>query len=153
MHDVVAGEPGLPCILNFMDTQSAPAWRWFAAWVLVGGLYALSLVSMLTIGLLVLPIPLLATFLLGRHQEARPGMLGLVAGVCIPLFYVALLNRNGPGMICSAIEGGTGCTEEMSPWPWSAAGLAFLVGGTSAFWLHRSRLAASARRINEVPEE
>jgi hypothetical protein len=138
-----------------METHSALAWRWFAAWVLVGGLYALSLVSMLTIGFLVLPIPLLATFLLRRHQEARPGMLGLVAGISIPLFYVALLNRNGPGMICSAIEGGTACTEEMSPWPWSAAGLAFLAVGTGAFWFHRSRRAAAGRRSTsyELREE
>ncbi|MEP7194551.1 MAG: hypothetical protein ABI903_17020 [Actinomycetota bacterium] len=135
-----------------MDAHSAPAWRWFAAWAVVGGLYALSLVSMLTIGLFVLPIPLLATFLLVRHQAARHGMLGWVAGVSVPLFYVALLNRQGPGMICSAIEGGTACTQEMSPWPWSAAGLAFLAAGTSAFWLHRSRSAAAGPQVNEVRE-
>jgi hypothetical protein len=81
-------------------------------------------------------------------------MVGLVAGVSVPLFYVALLNRNGPGMICSAIEGGgTACTEEMSPWPWSAARLAFLAVGASAFWLHRSRLAAPGRKVNKVREE
>jgi hypothetical protein len=136
-----------------MDVHSAPAWRWFAAWVLVGGLYALSLLSMLTLGLFVLPIPLLATFLLGRHQQARPGMLGLVAGVSIPLFYVALLNRNGPGTICSAIEGGTACTEEMSPWPWLAASLALLAVGTGAFWRYRSRLASAGPQVNEVREE
>jgi hypothetical protein len=74
-----------------------------AAWVLVGGLSTLSLVSVLTIGLFVLLITVLATVLLSRHQEARRGMLGLV--------------RDGPGMICSAIEGGTACADEVSPWP------------------------------------
>jgi hypothetical protein len=117
-----------------MDVQPVPAWRWFAAWMLVGGFYALSLLSMLTIGLFILPIPVLATVLLCRRPERRRGIFGLVAGIALPLFYVSILNRNGPGMICSAIAGGTACTEEMSPWPWLAAGLTFLALGTFAFW-------------------
>ena len=121
------------------EVQPAPPWRWFAAWMLVGGLYAFSLLGMMTIGLFVLPIPVLATVLLGRKREARSGILGLVAGIALPLFYVSLLNHDGPGMICSAIDGGTACTEEMSPWPWLAAGLGFLVLGTAVFWRRRAR--------------
>jgi len=94
---------------------------------------------LLTIGLFVLPIAVVTTVLLVRRRQAGRGALGLVAGLALPLFYVALLNRDGPGMICSAIEGGTACTQEMSPWPWFAAGLVFLAVGTSAFWLGRPR--------------
>ena len=83
--------------------------------MLVGGLYALSLLGMMTIGIFVLPIPVVATVLLVRRQKAGRGTLGLVAGIALPLFCVSLLNRDGPGMICSAFEGGTACTEEMSP--------------------------------------
>ena len=108
--------------------------------MLVGGLFALSLLGMLTIGLFVLPIPVIGTVLLARHLEARRGWLGLVAGIAFPIFYVALLNRNGPGTICSPIEGGTACTEEMSPWPWFAAGLAFLATGSAAFWLRQPQV-------------
>ena len=100
----------------------------------MGGFYALSLLSMLTIGLFILPIPVLATVLLCRRPERRRGIFGLVAGIALPLFYVSILNRNGPGMICSAIAGGTACTEETSPWPWLTAGLTFLALGTFAFW-------------------
>jgi hypothetical protein len=120
-----------------MNARPVLRWRWFAAWLLVGGLYALSLLSVLTIGLFILPLPVLATVLLCRHPERRGGLPGLVAGIALPLFYVAALNRGGPGMICSSIDGGSGtmCTEETSPWPWLAAGVLLLTLGTVAFWL------------------
>jgi len=111
--------------------------------MLVGGLYMFSVVSLLTIGIFVLPIPVIATVLLVRRREALRGALGLVAGLALPLFYISLLNRSGPGMICSAIEGGTACTEQTSPWPWFAAGLAFLAVGTSAFWRLRAGWGAA----------
>ena len=132
------------------DVQRAVAWRWFAAWMLVGGLYALSVLGMLTIGLFVLPIPIVATVLLNRHHEAGLGTLGLVAGISLPIFYVALLNHDGPGMICSAFEGGTACTEEMSPWPWLAAGLAFMALGISAFWFMRPRPAPPVPQVDDA---
>lgn len=118
--------------------------------MLVGGLYALSLLGMLTIGIFVLPIPVVATVLLVRRQKAGLGALGLVAGIALPIFYVALLNHDGPGMICSAIEGGTACTEEMSPWPWLAAGLAFMALGISAFWFIRPRPAPPVPQVNDT---
>jgi len=120
-----------------MSAPPVRRWRWFAAWLLVGGLYAFSLLSMLTIGLFILPLPVLATVLLSRRSETRSGLPGLVAGIALPLFYVAALNRSGPGMICSSIDGGSGtmCTEQTSPWPWLAAGVLFLTLGAVAFWL------------------
>ena len=122
-----------------MKAEARPVreWGWFVAWMLVGGLYALSLVGMMTIGIFVLPLPVAATVLLTRGSQSRGGAPGLVAGIALPLFYISLLNRDGPGMICSAINGGTACTQEMSPWPWFAAGLTVLAIGTSAFVLSR----------------
>ena len=128
------------------DVQPAMAWQWFGAWMLVGGLYAFSLLGMMTIGIFLLPIPVVATVLLVRGHKAGRHALGLVGGIALPLFYVALLNRDGPGMICSPIEGGTACTEETSPWPWFAAGLTFLAAGTATFWLRRPRSGASLAR-------
>jgi len=118
--------------------------------MLVGGLYALSLLGMMTIGIFVLPIPVVATVLLVRRQKAGRGTLGLVAGIALPLFCVSLLNRDGPGMICSAFEGGTACTEEMSPWPWLAAGLAFMALGISPFWFMRPRPAPPVPQVNDA---
>jgi len=122
------------------DVRPVLGWGWFVAWMAVGGLYMLSLVSMLTVGIFVLPIAVVATVLLAHRRQAGRGALGLVAGLALPLLYVALLNRNGPGMVCSAIEGGTACTEQMSPWPWVVAGLVFMTLGTCVFWLGRPRV-------------
>lgn len=132
------------------DVQPAVGWRWFAAWMLVGGLYEFSMLGMMTIGLFVLPIPILATVLLVRRHAGGRIALGLVAGIALPLFYVSVLNQDGPGMICSAIEGGTACTEETSPWPWLAAGLAFLALGISAFWLLRPRSVPPVPQVNDA---
>ena len=43
---------------------------WFMAWLLVGAGYALSLIGVASIGLFVLPLPVLATVLLVRRQPA-----------------------------------------------------------------------------------
>ena len=134
------------------DVQPALPWGWFATWMLVGGLYAFSMLGMMTIGLFVLPIPIVATVLLVRRHRAGRNALGLVAGIALLLFYVSLLNHDGPGMICSAIEGGTACTEEMSPWPWLVAGLTFLALGISAFWLMRPRLAPSGPQVSDASQ-
>jgi hypothetical protein len=119
--------------------------------MLVGGLYALSLLGMMTIGLFILPIPILATVLLMKGQHGGRNALGLIAGTALPLFYISLLNRDGPGMICTPIDGGTACTEEMSPWPWLVAGLAFLALGISSFWLMRPRPVPSGAQVIEHP--
>ena len=106
---------------------------WFAVWLIIGTDYALSLLGAASIGLFVLPLPLLATILLARRRHAHSGLPGLISGLGIPLLYVAYLNRAGPGTICTAITGGQDCTGEWSPWPWLAAGVILLVLGAVAF--------------------
>ena len=104
-------------------TTPAPAltglrWVWFTAWLIIGAGYALSLLGAASIGLLVLPLPVLATILLARRQHASSGLPGLISGLGIPLLYVAYLNRAGPGTICTTITGGgQECAGEWSPWP------------------------------------
>ncbi len=68
-------------------------WVWFTAWLLVGAGYALSLIGIASIGLFVLPLPVLATVLLVRRQHATTGLPGLISGLAVPLLYVAYLNR------------------------------------------------------------
>jgi hypothetical protein len=120
-------------------TTSAPAltglrWAWFAAWLIIGAGYALSLLGAASIGLLVLPLPVLATILLARRQQASSGLPGLISGLGVPLLYVAYLNRAGPGTICTTITGGgQECTDEWSPWPWLAAAVILLGLGLAAF--------------------
>jgi len=112
---------------------TGPRWKWFAAWLIIGVGYALSLVGSASIGLFVLPLPVIATILLARRQHATGGLPGLISGLGIPLLYVAYLNRAGPGPICTTIPGGQDCTDEWSPWPWLAAALILLALGVTTF--------------------
>ncbi len=106
-----------------------PVWGWFGAWALVGGGAAFALLGALTIGVFILPVVLFAAFLLSRVREARLALLGLVSGLGLPLFYVAWLNRAGPGTVCHAIHGGTQCDQESSPWPWLVVGIILVIAG------------------------
>jgi hypothetical protein len=113
-----------------MNDQTRYRWGWFVAWIAVGGAYSFFLLAMMTIGLFLLPIPVLATIALARSDRAFTGSPGLISGLGIPLYWVAYLNRDGPGEICSAFgNGGTHCTSEWSPWPWLAVGTFFVVLG------------------------
>jgi hypothetical protein len=112
---------------------------WFTAWLLVGAGYAVGLVGIASIGLFVLPLPVLATVLLARRQPATSGLPGLISGLGVPFLYVAYLNRAGPGTICSTVTGGQECTDEWSPWPWLAVGVILLVLGVAAFLVRQRR--------------
>ena len=59
---------------------------------------------------------------------------GLSPGsVSLPL-YVAYLNREGPGNVCSAIaHGGHSCLQAWNPWPWAAAGTSLVAVGITLF--------------------
>jgi hypothetical protein len=124
--------PGQP--VQSPAALTGPRWAWFAAWLLTGVGYALSLLGAASIGLFVLPLPVLATILLARRQHAHGGLPGLISGLGIPLLYLAYLNRAGPGTICTTITGGgQDCTGESSPWPWLAAAVILLALGAAAF--------------------
>jgi hypothetical protein len=74
---------------------------WFIAWMFVGAGYALGVLSALSIGAYVLLITVVATIVLATRAGNRVGLPGLVSGLSLPLFYVAYLNRSGPGTICT----------------------------------------------------
>ena len=64
----------------------------------------------------------------GSYSDGSPA--GLVSGTGPVLLYVAWLNRQGPGTVCTTTRGGGGqCLDEWSPWPWVAAGVALVVLG------------------------
>ena len=96
---------------------------WFTAWLLVGAGYAVSLVGIASIGLFVLPLPVLATVLLVRRQPATSGLPGLVSGLGVPLLYVAYVNRAGPGTICARVPGGLVCNDDWCRGPGGAVGV------------------------------
>ncbi|MEV0093446.1 hypothetical protein [Streptomyces sp. NPDC050738] len=99
----------------------ARAWGFFAGWAAAGAGLMLALLTVLSIGVFVLPVAVALVVVLIRLKDSERGLPGLVSGVGAPLLYVAYLNRSGPGTVCTTSGTGQTCTEEWSPWPWLAA--------------------------------
>jgi 4-amino-4-deoxy-L-arabinose transferase-like glycosyltransferase len=99
---------------------SAHAW-----WLTTGALTGLGVVSILTIGIFLLP----AGIALGVVGAVSPrfrnrSALTILAGFALPMLYLAWLNRSGPGEVCNSAS--TSCVEEWSPWPFAVIALLLL---------------------------
>jgi hypothetical protein len=115
--------------------------RWFAAWALVGVLYSFAVIGLLSIGIFLLPIALIGTWVVSRQPRSVIGIPGVLAGLGIAPLFVALVNRDGPGQVCTTSATSSSCTQELSPWPWLIAGLVLLAVGIA--WMHSRRDAAA----------
>lgn len=102
-------------------------WPSTAYWGLVGACAAFGLATAFTYGPLffLAAAALLILGLIVRVIDKRASPAAL-AGISIAPFYVAWLNRRGPGEICEQIKYGTQCLEEWNPWPIAAFGMALL---------------------------
>ncbi|UQX87676.1 hypothetical protein M6D93_15400 [Jatrophihabitans telluris] len=121
---------------------------WFLLWMLVGVGGMLSLLTILTIGIFVLPVTVVIVLALALLVYRRPAVLtgvgGALAGPALPLWLVAYLNRDGPGTVCTrTADGGSSCADEWSPWPFFFGGLAFVVLGVLLTVLLAARARAS----------
>ena len=116
-------------------------WRWYAAWLAVGALYAIAILGVFTIGVFVLPVAVVATVLLVRSPRSLLGRPGVLAGASFPLLYVAFLNRDGPGDVCSRNAHGGSCTQEWSPWPFLLLAAALIA--VSVFLARRPKRTTS----------
>lgn len=105
----------------------------FVLWAVVGAGGCLALLGALSIGVFVAPVVVLLALVLLRTTKADRSMFGAVAGMSLPLLYVAWLNRDGPGNVCRVEEKVTACSEQWSPWPWVAAGIACAAVGIALF--------------------
>jgi len=112
---------------------------WFIAWMLVGAGYALGVLSAPSIGLFVLLITVVATIVLATRPANRVGLPGLLSGLSLPLFYVAFLNRSGPGTICTTTATSRSCSDEWSPWPWLVIGIVLFLSGCVWFAMANRR--------------
>lgn len=83
----------------------ASEWGWFLAWLAVGGCVALGLAALLSVGLVLIVLGALAAVFLLRKGH-RNAVVGGITGLSLPLFYLAYLNRGGPGNVCRATAGG-----------------------------------------------
>ncbi|MGW2647083.1 hypothetical protein ACWC2T_19635 [Streptomyces sp. NPDC001393] len=104
-------------------------WPWFGAWFTVGALASLGVLTVLTIGVFLLPVTLAAAVLVATRRGSRAGLPGLLSGLGVPLLYVAFLNRGGPGDVCTTTANSQSCVDEYNPWWWLAAGVVLLLAG------------------------
>ncbi|MER6539099.1 hypothetical protein ABT215_36005 [Streptomyces sp900105755] len=121
-------------------TGNRRAWLLFTGWLLTGACYLLALITVLSIGIFILPIPVAGTVVLATRRDTRLGLPGLLSGASLPLFLLAYLNRHGPGTYCTTSPGGSSCTEGLlNPWLLLAAGLLALGAGPGLFLKIRRR--------------
>jgi hypothetical protein len=58
----------------------------------------------------------------------------------MPCLYIAYLNRDGPGNVCTAYaHGGQSCTQEYSPLFWAGVAAALITTGLIMFMVQRHR--------------
>ncbi len=105
------------------------AWK-YGWWVLAGTFVGIGIAGALTVGVLcigagaVLVIGGVATSAL-RNGSAW----GMAVGLAVAPLYVAWLNRDGPGRVCSSGAGGTSCVEQWTPWPFVSVAVVLALGG------------------------
>ncbi|WP_327694420.1 hypothetical protein [Streptomyces sp. NBC_00459] len=107
-------------------------WGWFLAWFAVGACVAAGLAAILTVGPVLLGLAAVAAWLLLR-KGPRNAVAGGLAGLALPLFHLAYLNRGGPGEVCRSSSGGQTCTEEYTPIPFLVGGVLLFVAGFVIF--------------------
>lgn len=103
------------------------AWWGCLWWAATGALLSFGAVSIVTVGVFLLPIGwgLAAGGILWGRLRNR-SVIGLPAGMAAAPLYIAWLNREGPGTICRTFQDGSTCSERWSPWPFVAVALLLL---------------------------
>lgn len=107
-------------------------WGWFAGWLALGACAGVGLAAILTVGIALLLLAAVAAGVL-LWKGPRDAVSGLLAGLAVPLFYIAYLNRSGPGNVCHTVAGGQSCTDEYSPVPFLVAGVVLAAAGFLLF--------------------
>jgi len=129
--------------MTVITAPSRPRIWPFFAWAAVGTGAFFTLITGFTVGLLVLPLVLVALAALLIWPGSRTSAaLGLISGLGLMPVVVAYLNRGGPGNVCTTTATSQSCTTEWSPWPWLAAGLLLIAAGAVAFARLRARLSS-----------
>jgi len=117
----------------------------FAGWIVVGALGGLTAIGILSIGLFVLPLFLLAGVLIARRTRYPLDVLGLVVGLGIPCLVVAYTNRGSHP--CG--HGSFNSCGGFDPHPWLVVGAALVIAGSAAHFT--LRLASTVRPADAQP--
>lgn len=117
-----------------MDSVTKPVSVWaFTLWSLVGAVFAFGLAALMSIGIFVLPVAVIGLVVLARRRGVDASMAGLICGAGLIPLYIAWLNRDGPGTVCTSTASGGSCTDEYSPLPFLVIGLALIAVGVVVF--------------------
>lgn len=111
------------------------------AWAVPGFLIAFAVASLPSIGLLVLPVAIIALALSVLVTKGR-GAAGVLVGAGMVGLLLAYLHRQGPGEACRA-NPALGCGTYLDPVPFLVAGIAAVLLGVGIELLARR---ARARR-------
>lgn len=137
-----------------LATASLRPWTYFGLWIFVGGAYAMVIAGAFTIGILFIPIAIIATVFLAREPTSRRGAPGLISGLALPVIFVAYLNRGGPGYVCTTSPGMDGfvtsCGSHYNPWLLLAAGMTLFGVGIGVF-ISTSR-SKTGRQCSRCPQ-
>ncbi len=98
----------------------------------------IALLTPFTIGWAVAPVALAGMVALLVWPAGRsPAAFGALSGAGAVPLYVAWLNRQGPGEVCTYTGSASRCVDEWSPWGWLVVGVALVVAGIAAFAVAR----------------
>jgi len=123
------------------------SWTAFLAWTVAGGLLALSALSILSIGVFVLPLAVVALVLVGRRASRWPEGMRVLAGTGVLCFVVAFLSRDYspcPESGVLTIPAGATSVEcgGRDPLPWLVVGSVILGASVGAHAFLRRRREA-----------
>jgi hypothetical protein len=93
-------------------------WPGFTLWALVGGLYALACLAMMSIGVFILFIAIVTTIVATRTLRVWPEIIGLAVGAPATLAWVAArawgLPQCGPGQRQNVVASASGWSQASS---------------------------------------
>lgn len=92
-----------------------------------------------SVGVFILPVAITLAAVVATRRGAGSGAAGVLAGLSLPLFYIAWNNRDGPGSVCWVTATGGGCSGRLDPMPFLFVAVMLVVSSVLAQWLARLR--------------
>ncbi|WP_435745570.1 hypothetical protein [Nocardioides sp. SYSU DS0663] len=121
---------------------SGPAPWAYLWWAVTGALVAFGVLSLLSIGVLLLAaaVPLVVVGVLSARLRNIARVAALAGAAVAPLF-LAWSNRDGPGTVCRTLPDGSACEQQWSPWPFLVVAVGLVAVSVGAVVAARRRRA------------
>lgn len=117
-------------------------WSMFLGWLLVSVLWMAGIASILSVGVIILALAVVATWIMLRQPASHRGLPAFISVGSLPFFVRARMNGPAQGTVLRS-DGSGGVTggSYSSPWPWVAAGSLFIVASVVVFLITTRRRA------------